>query len=253
MAPAATVFPMTSVLAEPMALTDTLALQLEYKVFIRGVRVGAARIHAETGDGRYRLCGRMRTTDIWARIAPWEARFDVRGRIEEARAAPESFRMHELARKKRSRLIQVEKGVLRQVRDGEPQEDQPAPEGVDFISFFWVTAQCGEELVLNNGRKSYAMILRERSVGGDGAERCDYEVPDEDGKASPARLEIVDRHGRRVPQTVTMPAKLQRQLRLVDVSILKDPSDRRAMACSLSDSAADARDRSTETVHNPPP
>ena len=249
---AVTVVPATSVLAEPLNQTDTLALQLEYKVFIRGIRVGVALIHAETGDGRYRLCGHMHTTDIWARIAPWEARFDVRGRIEEARAVPETFRMHELARKKRSRLIHVAEGVLRQVRDGEPQEDQPAPEGVDFISFFWVTAQCGEELVLNNGRKSYAMFLGKRSVGEGGAERCDYEVPDEDGKVSPARLEIVARHGRRVPQTVTMPAKLQRQLRLVDVSIPKDPSDHRAMACSLSDPAADARDRSIETVHNPP-
>ncbi len=242
----------SSVVADPMA--ETLALQLEYNVFIRGVRVGEALVHAETGGGRYRVCGNMQTTGIWARVAPWEARFDVRGRIEETRAVPETFQMQELARKKRSRVIHVAQGVLRQVRDGEPQEDQPGPEGVDIMSFFWVTARCDAELVLNNGRKSYAMVLRKRSVGDDGTERCDYEIPDEDGgKASPARFDVVDRHGRRVPQTVTMPAKLPRQLRLVDVSVLEDQPDRPAMACSLSDTTAGARDRSTETVHNPPP
>lgn len=240
------------IFAMPPAPMEALPLELEYKVFIRGIRVGAARIRAETGDGRYRVCGRMHTTDIWARIAPWEARFDVRGRIEEARAVPEAFRMRELERKKRERVIHVAGGVLRQVRNGEPQEDQPAPEGVDLMSFFWVTVRCDTELVLNNGRKSYAMVLRERRVGGDGTERCDYEIPDDDGKASPARFDIVARQGRRVPQTVTLPAKLPRQLRLVDVSILEDSVDQSAMACSLSDPAADPGDTSTETVHNPP-
>ena len=67
---------------------DVLTLELEYKVFIRGVRVGAARVRAETGGGRYRVCGRMHTTDIWARIAPWEASFDVRGRIAAASRRP---------------------------------------------------------------------------------------------------------------------------------------------------------------------
>lgn len=240
------------VFATPPAPMEALPLELEYKVFIRGIRVGAARIRAETGDGRYRVCGRMHTTDIWARIAPWEANFDVRGRIEEARAVPEAFRMRELERKKRDRVVHVAEGVLRQVRNGEPQEDQPAPEGVDLMSFFWVTARCDTELVVNNGRKSYAMVLRERRVGGDGTERCDYAIPGDDGKASPARFEIVARHGRRVPQTVTLPAKLPRQLRLVDVSILEDSADQRDMACSVSDPAADPGDRSAETVHNPP-
>lgn len=232
---------------------ETLALQLEYKVFIRGVRVGDAHVLAETGGGRYRVCGSMQTTDVWARIVPWEARFDVRGRIEEASAVPETFRMRELERRKRGRVIHVTDGVLRQVRNGEPLEDQPAPEGVDLMSFFWVTARCDAELVVNNGRKSYAMVLRERNVGDDGTERCDYEVPDDDGKASPARFDIISRHGRRVPQTVTVPAKLRRQLRLVDVSILEDPAGQRAMACPLSDPAADAGDTSSETVHNPAP
>ena len=252
MAAAAVAVSAPSVIADPTA--DTLVLHLEYKVFIRGVRVGEAHVHAETGGGRYRVCGSMQTTDIWSRIAPWEAHFDVRGRIEDMRAVPETFRLRELARKKRSRVIHVAQGVLRQVRDGEPQEDQPAPEGVDIMSFFWVTARCDAELVLNNGRKSYPMVLRERSVGDDGTERCDYEIPDEDGgKASPARFEVVARHGRRVPQTVTMPASLRRQLRLVDVSVLADQSGQPAMACSLSDPTAAAGDRSIETVHNPPP
>lgn len=240
------------VLATPPVPMEVLPLELEYKVFIRGIRVGAARIRAETGDDRYRLCGRMHTTDIWARIAPWEARFDVQGRIEEARAVPEAFRMRELERKKRDRVVHVTEGVLRQVRNGEPQEDQPAPEGVDLMSFFWVTARCDAELVLNNGRKSYTMMLRGRSVDDDGTERCDYEIPDDEGKASPARFDIVARHGRRVPRTVTLPAKLPRQLRLVDVSILEGTADQRDMACSLSDPSADPGDTSTETVHNPP-
>ena len=252
MAAAAVAVSASPVIADPKA--DTLALHLEYKVFIRGVRVGEAHVRAETGGGRYRVCGSMQTTDIWARVAPWEAHFDVRGRIEDARAVPETFRMRELARKKRSRVIHVAQGVLRQVRDGEPQEDQPAPEGVDIMSFFWVTARCDAEIVLNNGRKSYPMVLRERSVGDDGTERCDYKIPDEDGgKASTARFDVVDRRGRRVPQTVTMPAKLPRQLRLVDVSVLEDQPGQPAMACSLSEPTGDARDRSKETVHNPPP
>lgn len=239
------------VFATPPAPMEALTLELEYKVFIRGIRVGAARIRVETGGGRYRVCGRMHTTDIWARIAPWEAHFDVRGHEIEARAVPEAFRMRELERKKRERVIHVAEGVLRQVRNGELQEDQPAPEGVDLMSFFWVTARCDTELVLNNGRKSYAMVLRERRAS-DGTERCDYEIPDDDGKASPARFEIVARHGRRVPQTVTLPAKLPRQLRLVDVSILEDSADQRDIACSLSDPPADPGDTSPETVHNPP-
>ena len=108
--------------APPGALT----LELEYKVFIRGVRVGEALVRAETGDDRYRVCGRMHSTDVWARIAPWEARFDVGGRIEEARAVPETFRMHQRARK-RDRVVQVDKGVLRQVRDGEEQGTNRRP------------------------------------------------------------------------------------------------------------------------------
>ncbi len=237
LAAAAMLLPAPLVSATPPAPPDALTLELEYKVFIRGVRVGAARIRAETGDGRYRVCGRMHTTDIWARIVPWEARFDVRGRIEQARAVPETFRMHERARNKKDRVIHVAEGVLRQVRDGEKQEDQPAPDGVDFMSFFWVTARCDAELVLNNGRKSYAMVLRERAVGDVGDERCDYDLLDDDGEASPARFDIVDRHGRRVPQTVTMPAALRRQLRLVDASIVDEAVDSQPNACSPTDLA----------------
>ena len=234
LAAAAMLLPAPMVSATP---PDALTLELEYKVFIRGVRVGAARIRAETGDGRYRVCGRMHTTDVWARIVPWEARFDVRGRIEKARAIPETFRMHERARNKKNRVIHVAEGLLRQVRDGETQEQQPAPDGVDFISFFWVTAHCDAELALNNGRKSYAMVLRERAVDDAGGERCDYDVLDDDGDASPARFDIVERHGRRVPQTVTMPAALRRQLRLVDASIVDEAADSRPDACSLTDLA----------------
>ena len=219
--------------AAPAAPTDTLTLELEYKVFIRGVRVGAARVHAETGNGRYRVCGRMHTTDIWARIAPWEARFDVRGRTEEGRAMPEVFRMRERAGKRKDRIIHVEAGVLRQVLNGERQEDAPAPDGVDLMSFFWVTARCDAEVVLNNGRKSYAMMLRERTVANDGAQRCDYDVLDKDGDVSPARFDMVDRHGRRVARTVTMPATLRRQLRLVDAVQIDATADRQA--CSLAD------------------
>lgn len=199
--------------ASPPA-TEELTLALEYKVFIRGVRVGSAFVRTETGDGRYRVCGRMQTTDIWARMAPWEARFDVRGRIEEARAVPETFWMHERARKKRDRVIRVAGGVLRQERDGEKQGEEPAPGGVDLMSFFWVTASCDADPVLNNGRKSYTMKLRGRAVADDGEERCDYAIVDDDGEKSPARFEFVDREGRRVPKTVTMPATLRRQLRL---------------------------------------
>ncbi|MCY3819650.1 MAG: DUF3108 domain-containing protein [Gammaproteobacteria bacterium] len=214
---------------------DTLTLELEYDVFIRGVRVGEARIHAETGGGGYRVCGTMQTTDVWSRVVPWEARFAVRGRIEEARAVPEEFRMHERARKKRSRLIHVAGDVLRQVRDGEAQDDQPAPEGVDIMSFFWVTARCDDEPLLNNGRKTYPMVLREHAVADDGTERCDYDVLRDDGKRSPARFDIVERHGRRVPKTVTMPATLRRQLRLVDASVVEEASGEAADACSLPD------------------
>ena len=213
---------------------ETLALDLEYKVFIRGVRVGAAHIRAETGGGRYRVCGHMHTTDIWARIAPWESRVDVRGRMEEERAVPVQLRMHERARKKKERRVHVTDGVLRQVRDGERQEDAPAPDGVDLMSFFWMTARCDAELVLNNGRKSYAMALRERGLADDGKETCDYEILDDDGDGSPARFVIVHRHGRRVAQTVTMPAALPRQLRLVDVSIVDHALDAEP-ACSLPD------------------
>lgn len=229
------------VLATPPAPPGALTLELEYRVFIRGVRVGKALVRAETGDGRYRLCGHMHTTDVWSRIVPWEARFDVAGRIEEARAAPETFRMHERSRK-RDRVVHVADGVLRQVRDGEKQEDEPAPDGVDLMSFFWVTARCDAELILNNGRKDYAMRLRERSMGDAGEERCDYEVLDDDGDASPARFDIVDRHGRRVPQTVTMPAALRRQLRLVDASIVDEGTDSHLNACSLGESAGVAHD-----------
>ena len=221
--------------AGPGAPADTLVLDLEYKVFIRGVRVGAARIRAETGGGDYRVCGSMHTTDIWARIAPWESRFDVRGRIEEERAVPEELRIHERARKKRERMVHVAEGVLRQVRDGEAQKDAPAPDGVDLMSFFWMTARCDPELVLNNGRKSYAMALRERNLADGGTETCDYEIRDEDGDASPARFVIVDLHGRRVAQFVTMPAVLRRQLRLVDASIADDAPDALSTACSLPD------------------
>lgn len=227
------------VLATPPAPVDAPTLELEYRVFVRGVRVGKALVRAETGDGRYRLCGRMHTTDVWSRIVPWEARFDVAGRIEEARAVPETFRMHERSRK-RDRVVHVAEGVLRQVRDGEKQKEEPAPDGVDLMSFFWVTARCDTELVLNNGRKDYGMRLRERAMGDAGEERCDYEVLDDDGDASPARLDIVDRHGRRVPKIVTMPAALPRQFRLVDASIV-DAGDSRN-ACSLEESAVMARD-----------
>ena len=236
LAAAAMLLPAPLGLATP---PDVLILELEYKVFIRGVRVGAARIRAETGDGRYRVCGRMHTTDVWARLVPWEARFDVGGRIEDARAVPETFRMHERARNK-DRVVHVARGMLRQVRDGETQEQQPAPDGVDFISFFWVTARCDAELALNNGRKSYAMVLRERAVDDAGDERCDYDVLDDDGKegtVSPARFDIVERHGRRVPQTVTMPAALRRQLRLVEASIVDQAMDSRSNVCSQTDLA----------------
>ncbi len=228
--------------ATPPAPADAPTLELEYRVFIRGVRVGKALVRAETGDGRYRLCGRMHTTDIWSRIVPWEARFDVAGRIEGARAVPETFRMHERSRQ-RDRAVHVAEGVLRQVRDGEEQEDEPAPDGVDLMSFFWVTARCDAEPVLNNGRKDYAMRLRERSMGDAGEERCDYEVLDDDGDASPARLGIVERHGRRVPKTVTMPAALPRQLRLVDASIVDEGTDSHVNACSLEESADAAREK----------
>ena len=269
--------PAAPVFAEPAGSVDTLALELEYKVFIRGIRVGAARIRAETGDGRYRLCGRMHTTDIWARLAPWEARFDVQGRIEHARAVPETLRMHERARNKRERLVPVAEGVLRQLRDGERQADQPAPDGVDVMSFFWVTARCDAELVLNNGRKSYAMALRERTLAADGAERCDYEFLDEDDdggkrgnrdrKGSPALFVIVDRHGRRVPETVTMPGSLPRRLKLVgavmvDSAAVEDANEQPPTACSVPDPADALRaekgerpvagDRAKQTVHNPP-
>lgn len=252
---AAILLPAPWVPATPPAPPGALILELEYRVFIRGVRVGKALIRAETGDDRYRLCGRMHTTDVWSRIVPWEARFDVAGRIEEARAVPETFRMHERSRK-RDRVVHVADGVLRQVRDGEKQEDEPAPDGVDLMSFFWVTARCDAELVLNNGRKDYAMRLRERSMGDAGEERCDYEILDDDGDASPARFDIVDRHGRRVPQTVTMPAALRRQLRLVDASIVDEGADSPPSACSLEESAGVVRDgltgdRSKATVHNP--
>ena len=262
--------PAVPVFAEPAGSVDTLALELEYKVFIRGVRVGAARIRAETGDGRYRLCGRMHTTDIWARLVPWEATFDVRGRIEETVAVPETLRMHERARKKKERLVHVAEGVMRQVRDGERHEDQPAPDGVDIMSFFWVTARCDAELVLNNGRKSYAMALRERTRADDGVERCDYEFldkdedrdGDKDRKTSPALFVIVDRHGRRVPETVTMPGSLPRRLKLVGASIVENAAEHPVAACSvpalIDEPRAEKRespaagDRSKETVHNPP-
>lgn len=235
-AAAAILLPAPWIQAAPPMPPGALTLELEYRVFIRGVRVGAAVVRAGTGDDRYRVCGRMHTTDIWSRIAPWEARFDVGGRIEQGRAVPETFRMHERARNN-DRVVHVAGGVLRQVRDGEEQEDHPAPDGVDLMSFFWVTARCDVELVLNNGRKSYAMALRERSVGDDGTERCDYEIPEDDGKASPARFDIVARHGRRVPQTVTMPARLRRQLRLVDVSIVDEGADSGPNACFMQDFA----------------
>lgn len=240
-AAAALLLPAPWILATPPASPGALILELEYRVFIRGVRVGKAFVRAATGDGRYRVCGRMYTTDVWSRIVPWQARFDVGGRLEEARAVPETFRMHERARKK-DRVIHVADGVLRQVRDGEKQENEPAPDGVDLMSFFWVTARCDAELVLNNGRKDYAMRLRERSMGDAGEERCDYEILDDEGDASPARFDIVDRHGRRVPQTVTMPAALRRQLRLVDTSIVDEGADPRVNACSLEESAGVASD-----------
>ena len=219
--------------AAPPAPEDALTLDLEYKVFIRGVRVGAAHIRAEIGGGHYRVCGHMHTTDIWARIAPWESLFDVRGRIEEQRAVPEELLLHERARKKRERTVRVTDGVLRQVRDGETQEDAPAPDGVDLMSFFWMTVRCDAELVLNNGRKSYAMVLREHNLADDGTETCDYEILDDDGDASPARFVIVERHGRRVAKTVTIPAALRRQLRLVDASIVDGALDPGPAACSL--------------------
>lgn len=252
---AAILLPAPWTLATPPAPPGALTLELEYRVFIRGVRVGKALVRAETGDGRYRVCGRMHTTDVWSRIVPWEARFDVLGRIEEARAVPEEFRMHERARNKRNRVIHIVGDVLRQVRDGEKQDDQPAPEGVDLMSFAWVTARCDAELVLNNGRKSYAMLLRERAVADDGTERCDYDVLRADGEPSSARFDIVDRHGRRVPRTVTMPAALRRQLRLVEAWIVEEASEGQVDACSMPDGgpasgSRDAGDRPPSTVHN---
>lgn len=221
--------------AAPAPPADSLSLDLEYKVFVRGVRVGAAHIRSETSGGRYRVCGLMHTTNVWARIAPWESRFDVRGRIEEERAVPEELHVHTRAGKKRDRRIHVTDGVLRQVREGETQEEVPAPEGVDFVSFFWVTALCDAELVLNNGRRLYPMMLRERMLADDGTETCDYEVLDDDGDASPAGFVVVERHGRRVAKTVNMPAKLRRQLRLVDASV---SNDAQPAACSLPDLGA---------------
>ena len=224
--------PAASVFAEPAGSVDTLALELEYKVFIRGIRVGAARIRAETGDGRYRLCGRMHTTDIWARLAPWEATFRCpRPYRGDGRGCRKRFACMNARGRKRKGLSTSPRVCCARLRDGERQEDQPAPDGVDIMSFFWVTARCDAELVLNNGRKSYAMALRERTPRRRRRGTVRLRVPGQgrrsgrrQGQEDVARA-VRDRRPPRSPGAggpSTMPGSLPRRLKLVGASIVEN-------------------------------
>ena len=130
------------------------------------------------------------------------------------------------------RTIRISEGVLREVRNGKMREQVPAPRGVDLMSALWVTANCDDKLVLNNGRDHYTMTLQLKTSYEEGAERCDYEIVDDDGEKWNGWIRIVTRHGKRVPAKIVMIDGIEVGLELVksrrvapDIEDIAFPSD----------------------------
>ena len=67
-------------------------IDLEYDGLIAGFRAGSASVHIESESDHYVIKGHVRTTGFWDLIIPWDARFTVRGRVDNDRAHHSNFR-----------------------------------------------------------------------------------------------------------------------------------------------------------------
>ncbi len=193
-------------------------LYLEYQAFIAGTRAGTAQVHIERDAGRYAVHGAIATQGLWHRLAPWRARFAVDGWLQGGLARPVQLGLQEWARRK-ERTIHVAKGTLRQLRNGRLRPQRPAPPGVDIVSALWAGGQCQAEQVLNNGRHVYAMTRRRHRVRGDGSERCDYDIVDDDGGRFRGWVELGERHGWRVPLEIGRIDGVTSRLALVSAAL----------------------------------
>jgi hypothetical protein len=203
------------------ALTASSA-DLQYDGLIAGFKAGSARVHIESEGDRYAIRGHVSTTGFWDLVIPWDARFAVLGRIEYGRAESTFLLVRENDWQK-DRTIRVADGILREVRNGKMREELPAPRGVDLMSALWVTAKCDDKQVLNNGRDHYTMTLQARTSYDDGAERCDYEIVDDDGGKWKGWIRLGTWHGKRVPEKIVMNDGIEVGLELVKASWF--PSD----------------------------
>lgn len=233
------------------------ALDLEYRGVIAGRDAGSAHLRVVSDGERYEVRGTMRTHGLWNVLAPWNAQFVVRGRIEAGRAVPQSLVLRERDRRK-DRTIRVADGVLRQLRNGRLRPERPAPAGVDLMSALWVTGRCDDAQVLNNGRHTYAMTRGGHAVEADGTEHCRYDIVDDEGERSRGRIEIGTRHGRRVPLKFVIEEGITRGLELVDASaepVFDDWEEVSALATALpeAEEAPSPRDDAASPSDRSPP
>lgn len=205
-----------------MSALAASGLDLEYDGLIAGFKAGTASVQIESESDRYVINGYVRTTGVWDLIIPWDARFTVQGHVYHGRAKPEFLQLRENDWQK-DRTIRIAEGILHEVRNGKMREELPAPRGVDLMSALWVTASCDDKQVLNNGRDHYTMTLRARTSYEDGAERCDYEIVDDDGEKWNGWIQIVIRYGKRVPKKIVMNDGIEVALELVKAGRVPSP------------------------------
>lgn len=189
---------------------------LTYEASIAGAPAGVATVAIARSPQRYRIAGQARATGLLDAFNPWRARFWSTGDMIDSVPTPRTYRYVERGRDKR-RDVTVDEGLLTVIKNGKQRPTRPALPGLDVLTALFVEPRCTAALPLHTGRHGYQLSIQPPLADQTTtANRCKYQVIDEDQDSFAAELQFGPAAGYRVPTRITVSGTLSGSMQLTD-------------------------------------
>jgi len=196
-------------LALPFAAQATT---LDYQVNVEGRKAGYMEVTVSVNENNYQIKGRMWTTGLARFLSRWWSKFTTSGRLENGRPVTAQHRMVEHS-KRRDRDVQVDGGILRELKNGRHKKPRKILARTDVLSALFFAHDCDAPANLYNSKDSYQLVAVAAEQSAD-AMRCEYDVRDEDNQRFHATVWLNRIDGRNVPVRIDLSGGVKGSIRL---------------------------------------
>ncbi len=174
------------------------AATLHFDAYFAGLKVGAAFVNVERSADDYRIRGNAAARGVAYVFSDWQSEFYAEGRFDAGKPELVRFGYEEQERNKH-RILRIENGSMRQIRNGKVRPPRSVLDGLDVLSAFFLEPDCWESRLLHTGRHNYWITGRPSKIEGG----CLFQVEDDDGDRQKIHIVFEDREGLRVPVKLT--------------------------------------------------